>query len=112
MFFDRDDDLITCEYCGNRYYPEVGFGHVCKEGIEASRREIEELNRKYEGSGEKIKFRLTLDIECYNTRDAIYHVLTDISTNCDSLIIEKDSFFLTGKDELMGCSWKVKKETK
>ncbi len=112
MFDDFDDDLITCEHCGKRNYPEVGFGHICPEGIEASKRETEELERRYEGSGEKVKFRLIIDVECYNTRDAISHVLTDVEMNSFSKIVEKENFTVTGKDGLMGRSWKITKETK
>ncbi len=113
MFDDYDDDdLITCEHCGKRHYPEVGWGHICPEGIEASKRETEEHERKYLGSGEKVKFRLTIDVECYNTRDAISHALTEIEMNSSSKIVENENFTVTGRDKLMGCSWKIKKETK
>lgn len=66
-----DEDRITCPDCGESSYPEIGFGHVCEAGAARAKRETEEWNRRYRGNGEKVRLRIELEIECFNTENAL-----------------------------------------
>lgn len=73
---DSDDELITCEHCGYRSYPEIGIGHICQQGFEAARRANETWHRNYQGNGSRVKIQIAIEIDCLNTPDAIETALS------------------------------------
>lgn len=104
--FDSDDeDKITCKHCGLSYYPEVGMGHICQEGIEASRKETEESDRRYKGTGNKIKVSIQIDIECYDSPEAVDSALNIITFSDRKPLNENETFF--GRDNILDCKYKM-----
>ena len=105
MFDYPDEDRITCEYCGLRYYPEVGMGHICKQGIEASERATEESERRYKGSGNKIKVSIQIEIECFDSSEAVDSALNIIDLSGFKSLNEDETFF--GRDTILDCKYKM-----
>ena len=77
-----DEDLITCQYCGHREYPEVGMsGHVCQGMRDASEASNLAFEKSWVGDGTRIKRRITIEYECYNTEASIDNIMSDIGYN-------------------------------
>lgn len=110
MFDPIDEDRITCEHCGLRYYPEVGMGHICQEGIDAAKKETEVFNRRYQGTGKRIKVLIQIELECYDSPDAV-HAALDCIELYSSAEKNKSEIF-SGYDDVLDCSYSVKRIVK
>lgn len=73
---DYDDETRTCEHCGTTYFVDVGMGHTCDAGYQASRNASEIWHRNYQGNGSRVKIQIAIEIDCLNTPDAIETALS------------------------------------
>ena len=39
-----DEDSIRCEHCGLLYYADVGSFHICKNRLDAAKKEADDFN--------------------------------------------------------------------
>jgi len=90
-------DATTCQYCGKVTW--VDEWHFCEEEREASRKSTAAFTKNYKADGSKLKTRLIIDIECFNTKSAFQDVLNDISC-----------YFEEGEhsDEVLEYAWKLR----
>lgn len=92
-----DDDMMTCPHCGDRSYPEVGFGHTCSAGAAASRRSAEEWQRRYNAGGRRVRY--TIVIEAYDSHDSISAALGAAESDLYCNLPEPDR---VGQDTMLG----------
>ena len=62
------------------------------------------------GSGEKVKVSISIELECYNTPEAINSALDIASFNSFQNINNGESF--SGYDDVMDCRYRVKRTVK
>lgn len=98
-----DEDSIRCEYCGLIYFADVGSFHVCKNRLDASKREADDFNEIFQGNGEKIKVSIQIEIECYNSAEAVRSALDCIELNSSAKYNKNDT--IKGYDDVLDCKY-------
>lgn len=98
-----DEDRITCEYCGASYYPDVGSFHTCPEGQAAARLATEASDRRFRGTGEKISVRIVIELECFNSPEAVQSALECVELNSSAALNARDH--VSGIDDVMECRY-------
>lgn len=98
-FYD-DEEKITCEYCGTKYWPDEF--HTCDEGLEASRKRTENWERKYKGKG-RIRGRMVVDFVCYDSEDAIQTVMRDVNYEMFYGLVRTNH----NSDEILEYAWQA-----
>ena len=104
MFEYPDEDRISCEHCGLRYYPEVGF-HTCPQSQLAARLATEAADRQYMGSGRKVVINIAIEIECYNTPQAVQAALDCIELNTMKELNKQTH--IEGDDDVLDCRYSM-----
>ena len=99
--FDEHEDEWQCKFCGQWYSLDWTFC-CCDESRKASEKERIEDERRYKGDGWRRKGKITIEYDCYDTKEAFNAVMTAASLN--SFQLERDN---EGYDSVLECGWKV-----
>ena len=101
-----DEDMITCEYCGHRDYPQIGpGGHFCAEGAKAARERSENWERRYKAGGKRVRY--TIVVECYDSHDSISHAIGSADSE---ILCNTKAPFGVGEDDILATRFAFKRE--
>ena len=80
MNMDSEGYYSKCEYCGELYLDDVDSwtSHSCPEKREYERKQKEEAERRRRGGG-RVKGRIIIDYECYDSDEAFDSLMTSLS---------------------------------